>query len=272
MLKCVNPKFAYQFKKGQQLKFVSTAAVVDYYSKHRPTDQSFLLMIRCNKCDNCVRYRSYQWSLRNQAESKNWKYSWFLTLTYNNDNIENADSKDIQLFFKRLRKNYLQSDLKYYWVMEKGELSGRVHFHALLYTNTDFLKHEKKKTGKYYVFGELELLWKMGYHYIAPATPEAIAYTCNYVTKSKHMLKRQMSKGLGKDWIIDNPDGYISGQQVAVPRFLKDQVPAREMPDGANQIFELAQRVEQKGMTIYDYMEDEKQLAKARRKKSKNMI
>lgn len=42
--------------------------------------------------------------------------------------------KDIQKFFRKARKLYLEigKELKYIWVMEKGKQSGRIHFHVIL--------------------------------------------------------------------------------------------------------------------------------------------
>lgn len=68
-------------------------------------------------------------------ESYSWEEKMFCTLTYDNDHVDENYSlkkKDLQNFFKRLRKN-TQRKIKYFACGEYGELTKRPHYHAILF-------------------------------------------------------------------------------------------------------------------------------------------
>lgn len=43
------------------------------------------VLIPCGKCSSCLKKRQDSWKIRLCEEAKNWKYTYFLTLTYRND-------------------------------------------------------------------------------------------------------------------------------------------------------------------------------------------
>lgn len=48
------------------------------------------LIIPCGKCDECKLDYAREWSVRCQAESTLYKHNWFVTLTYNDENLPDA--------------------------------------------------------------------------------------------------------------------------------------------------------------------------------------
>lgn len=115
-----------------------------------------------------------------------------ITLTYDNVNMPtdiDAAKKDIQNFFRRAKRLYSKSDieLKYIWIMEEGEKSGRIHFHTFMSGGVD-------RT-------ELELLWGMGYanSRALQFNEEGVAGLVHYLMKNKVTYRRwSCSKNLKK--------------------------------------------------------------------------
>ena len=111
----------------------------------------------------------------------------FITLTFANEPTIEKSKKMLNIFFTKLRKKY--PDLKYIWVMERGEKHGRLHYHLL--TNLDFgiyctnSKHQAQK--------DLEVqfaknIWKHGYVDIKTLNIGSMyniaGYLSYYITKS----------------------------------------------------------------------------------------
>ncbi len=95
-----------------------------------------------------------------------------VTFTYDKEHIpidETTAKKDIQNFFRRAKRLYFKKDieLKYIWVMERGERTDRIHFHAFMSGGVD-------RT-------ELEQLWGCGY-----ANTKALKFTENGVAGLVH--------------------------------------------------------------------------------------
>jgi hypothetical protein len=124
----------------------------------------------------------------------------FITLTYNDDNIPENGSlrkRDLQLFFKRLRKSLPNKRIRYYACGEYGEELGRPHYHACLFGHDFEDKEEieqqqharfknKFKTGidhQVYRSESLEKVWQLGYSGIGALTFESAGYTARYVAK-----------------------------------------------------------------------------------------
>lgn len=91
----------------------------------------------------------------------------------------NRAKKDIQNFFKKLKRRYLAigKELKYIWVCECGKKSGHIHFHCII---SEGLKRD-----------DIEQLWGFGY-----ANTKRLQFTENgvaglscYMTKSPLLFK-----------------------------------------------------------------------------------
>ena len=68
-------------------------------------------------------------------EAKLHKENCFITLTYNNNNLPKYKSlvkKELQDFFKRLRKKYGEG-IRYYACGEYGPKGKRPHYHAIIF-------------------------------------------------------------------------------------------------------------------------------------------
>jgi hypothetical protein len=145
--------------------------------------------------------RASDWSFRLYQESKVATSTDFLTLTYEDWNlpIQNAETqeinyyhevyetgipaysqatlwkRDLQLFFKRLRKKYT---IRYYAVGEYGSKTYRPHYHIILFN----LPREARI--------KIEDIWQRGSVQFGTVTEASIHYVTTYI-----MTKNQEFKG-----------------------------------------------------------------------------
>lgn len=108
------------------------------------TPQAETIEVPCGKCADC-RNVYYNSILQRALVESYTSYMYFVTLTYDNDNIPcivlpsgdvvyYANYDDIQLMFKRFRdSNLLNREFRYLCVNEYGDTNHRPHFHLLLF-------------------------------------------------------------------------------------------------------------------------------------------
>lgn len=199
--------------------------------------------IPCGQCIGCRLQYSRMWADRCMMELQYHKESYFLTLTYDDMHLPRSMyvdpntgealtsytlcKRDLQLFFKRLRK-YLGEDVKirYFACGEYGDSTFRPHYHAIVYgLHLDDLRLYKttREGWNYYNSDTLTKIWKNGFVVVADVTWETCAYTARYVVKKAkgkdrafydlHGLQPEftvMSRkpGIAKQYFYDHPDIY----------------------------------------------------------------
>ena len=111
----------------------------------------------------------------------------FITLTFANEPTIEKSKKMLNIFFTKLRKKY--PDLKYIWVMERGEKHSRLHYHLL--TNLDFgiyCTNSKHQAQKDLEVNFAKTVWKHGYVDIKTLDIGGMyniaGYLSYYITKS----------------------------------------------------------------------------------------
>jgi hypothetical protein len=134
----------------------------------------------CGKCVGCRQRHQSGWALRVMLESTLWPSSLFVTLTYDENNLPlTADFeptlsvRDIQLFFKRLRKT-LGRTIRYFGSGEYGPTGGRPHYHLVIFN----------------VYPEEEeIIWKAwnnGFITTSELTPQRANYAAKYTLKLRN--------------------------------------------------------------------------------------
>lgn len=193
----------------------------------------------CGKCVNCLKRRVSGWSFRLMQEYKRSTSGHFITLTYDTDNVPltgrgfmSLSKRDVQLFFKRLRKAHtseMELPIKYYAAGEYGGRTSRPHYHIILFN------------------AKLELIqpaWNLGQLHYGTLTEASVGYTLKYIHKKPFTKKhanddRQpefalMSKGLGANYLTKamvqwhknhmEDRQYLTiadGKKIAMPRYYK---------------------------------------------------
>lgn len=173
---CFHPVSAFQPLEGGKLVF-----------RERRDCRS--VTIACGQCIGCRLQRSQTWALRIMHESRMHSASCFITLTYSDDFLPSDLSlrySDFQLFFKRLRKRFSGSNIRFYMCGEYGENFSRPHFHACVFgfDFPDKLVFRKSPSGfMLYESKTLSDIWGKGFCSVADLTFESAAYVARYVCK-----------------------------------------------------------------------------------------
>lgn len=183
------------------------------------------LFVPCGKCNFCLQRRRQDWSFRLEDEYKRCERAYFITLTYEDENLPIAENgiptlnkSHLQLFFKRLRKDQETHEkkngfdkwkIKYYACGEYGTQTHRPHYHIIIFNVRDRIIHNIAKH------------WGLGEQVrVENANEKTIAYTTKYVINQfnddyKGIEKpfALMSKGLGESYKILNESIHKKNKQ-----------------------------------------------------------
>jgi len=195
-----------------------------------------ILNVPCGRCMACRLSRARMWSIRIMHETRSWTENTFLTLTYDDAHLpknKSLDKTDVQLFFKRLRKNY-PTPFKYYLGAEYGDIGLRPHYHAILFGVSITDRRIISDT------------WGKGFVHLGNVSYDSANYVASYTLKkqsgpaSSIYLQRGvvpefalMSRrpGIGHQYTQDNKtfikqNGFciVKGNKTALPRFYQDKV------------------------------------------------
>ena len=186
--------------------------------------------IPCRKCDECKATESRAWSARISTEAKKHKYNYFLTLTYNDEELKKnnnkTEKKEIQLFIKKLRNTGLK--FKYYAVGEYGTKTGRAHYHLALLMDEELgdIKYIHTKKNIYLRSEKIEKIWNKGFIVIGKLEQKSTDYITKYITKSTKKDKwRILSKNFGIE-LNENYNLYRStaGKITKLTNYEKSQM------------------------------------------------
>lgn len=236
---CRSPLTAYRTKDG--ITFTDRKASLGRFG---------FLTFRCGVCRDCRLYRSREWAIRAYHEGQLHRNSCFVDLTFKDEPLSIA-KRDLQLFFKSLRKSLPGVKIKYFAVGEYGENFSRPHYHVCIFgwdPPDKYPWRRSKKGTLLYRSAHLEKVWTHGFVTVSPISPEAVGYAARYTLKKingnmavKHYEGRQAefnlcSLGLGKKWIEQHYQdvfrhGYVvyKGKECPIPsyylRWVKDHHP-----------------------------------------------
>ena len=136
--------------------------------------------VPCGHCLACRLAKRQEWVTRLICEYEYWDKAAFITLTYDDDHLPISPSgestllkRDVQLFFKRLRKYFFPLKICYFCC---GEYSGantkRPHYHAIVF-GLDFFQL------RFF----LKDIWQCGRVSSDPVSVEDMRYVAGYVEK-----------------------------------------------------------------------------------------
>lgn len=194
------------------------------------------LIVPCGKCPACLANLRQEWIFRLKQEYLDSVFALFVTLTYDDEHLPkdlSVNKRDVQLFHKRLRKNFPSSDLRYYVVSEYGDRTHRPHYHGLY-----FFKHKYELDSVYKVF---ETSWSNGFCKFGNVELGSIVYCTKYCLKysptpegrkDPFRLVSKQNGGLGSYYLKKMSDyhaesdnfSFVSsdGQRCRMPKYYKD--------------------------------------------------
>lgn len=169
----------------------------------------FYSIVPCGKCPACRMDYSRVWANRMLVELKDQDdEAVFLTLTYNAESLPytapdkdgrrypTLSKRDLQLFWKRLRKQFPDKRIRYYIAGEYGPKTHRPHYHAIVYglslshfQDLRFLRYNGLGQ-PYYTSPKLETIWNNGYIVLSEVTWHTCAYVSRYVLKKRGKLDK----------------------------------------------------------------------------------
>lgn len=124
----------------------------------------------CGQCMPCRINRRRIWTCRLMLESHCHARSWFVTLTFAPEHLPvGVHPRDLQLFMKRVRKSIYPAKCRYYGVGEYGDISGRPHYHLIIFGVDDPQ-----------VFVDC---WSFGHVHVGGVSAESCAYVVAYTLK-----------------------------------------------------------------------------------------
>lgn len=156
-------------------------------------------LVPCGKCNGCRMDYSRSWADRMLIElNDNENNAVFFTLTYNSDHLPKSDKgcptlkkRDLQLFWKRLRKSFPDKKFRYFVAGEYGPKTHRPHYHAIVFgislndlDDLQFLKFNGLGQA-YYTSPQIEKIWGNGYIVLSEVTWHTCAYVSRYVLKKR---------------------------------------------------------------------------------------
>lgn len=172
---------------------------------HLDVEYSKYLKIPCGKCLGCKFDYCRNWSDRMMLELvDNDMRAIFVTMTYDNDHVpiaydddDNPVSytlckRDLQLFFKRLRKRFCDCQIRFFACGEYGSKTLRPHYHAIIYgiTINDFADLRMHGVNElmqpYYISAEFACVWSNGHCLISPVSYKTCAYVARYNVKKAY--------------------------------------------------------------------------------------
>lgn len=221
------------------------------------------IYVPCGRCIACRINKTQEWVIRLELEKMTNEKTAFVTLTYDDEHLPNDCSlhkKDLQKFFKRLRKYGLQ--FRYYAVGEYGEKEqkyydpvdeelinlgkinphGRPHYHVLFF-GVNFNDDDDFKLLQKAWFNCSPEYWEIHRSKLIGNTDSgSIRYVCDYMQKKQYGLNSikeywnslppfsLSSQRLGleafqKDLDTYKENGFImyNGHKCPIPRYLRDK-------------------------------------------------
>lgn len=201
-------------------RFVSYKFFKYKYELDNLVNKNYVQVLPCNECDNCYSYKRLLWVERLKHESSYWKYTYFVTLTYNDNHLfsNELNKKDLQNFIKYLRRylSFEQENLKFFATGEYGSKNQRPHFHVCLFMNKQLNLFPLNNKSNLYTCPFLSKCWKnkgfisVGYDKLG----SSFGYTFNYSTKSLtkkvfNSKKRDFEKKK-KELIKEHGNSYLT--------------------------------------------------------------
>lgn len=145
------------------------------------TTETQWIEVPCGRCLYCLKNNQREWILRLLCEAEVRGLGYFVTLTYNDEHLEELNKKAIQRFLHTLRVKLSRKlgdnapHISYLAVGEYGRKTNRQHYHLMLFGLNDFKTSE--------VLMLVESCWNRGFCYVKPANLKNMAYITKYLTK-----------------------------------------------------------------------------------------
>lgn len=199
-------------------------------------------IIPCGKCIGCRLDYSRTWANRGYLESKMWQNNYFVTITYNEENLPENKSlvpEHLTNFIKKLRRNgdyngWQHTGIRYIAAGEYGDKLERPHYHLILFncnlpTESFYEPHIIKKE-TFWRNNIIEECWKYGYSSVSNVSWNNIAYVARYITKKQYgekskehygdrqpeFFRASRKPGIGMTWLEEHMEEVYATDEIIV--------------------------------------------------------
>lgn len=174
-MSCVNPIPAVKERDLATGKFAVDFNPRDWASRNA-------IFLPCGRCVGCRASQSMTWAIRCYHEllTTPGMTASFITLTYREPSPTELRPDDLRLFWMRARKRF--GKLRYFACGERGDRTGRPHFHALVFGH-DFLDGVVKHSTGVNYHPELDDCWSHGFVDVGSVEFASILYVAGYCGK-----------------------------------------------------------------------------------------
>lgn len=234
------------------------------------------MVVGCGHCPTCRMQKAREWSLRIKMEAQDYDRGdiCFTTLTYapefvpEKDSTLTLDPRDLQLFFKRLRRR-LNYKVRMFSCGEYGSRTARPHYHSVIFGI-------KRKDWHF-----IEDAWKLGFVCNKDFYNETAGYVAQYIQKKLFgenvygaavppFLRCSQNPSIGEDYFWRNASvicsqGFIvsDGYKHSIPRsFVRKAIDVGLLPENDLDDLQLIQNlktvefldhVDAQGVELSDY-------------------
>lgn len=170
-----------------------------------------MVQVPCGCCRECLDNISRSWAFRILQEASLYDNNYFVTFTYNDENLPQdymLDESFFQDFNKALKTNLtrlgLDSTFRFYGVGEYGSKSARPHYHCIYFNlNLDDLKFEyvDEKGHLHFSSKLMEKVHGKGFVDIAGVDVGSACYVARYCEKKRRLNKSEKQTLLKKNII-----------------------------------------------------------------------
>lgn len=181
---------------------------------------AYIFDVPCGHCINCRLNYAKKWAQRCLLECKSWSENFFVTLTYDDENLplvsdastgeliaSSLSPKDVTDFLKRLREYYRSEfnhvGIRFYMAGEYGDHTFRPHYHLILFNCPifDLEYYSKSQLGDcYYNSSTFDKLWSKGHVVIGEVTVQSAAYVARYCQKKANKSIDYEAVGIEKEY------------------------------------------------------------------------
>lgn len=229
------------FKYGN---LVRSASLNDVWKKEDIKRFVKMVSIPCGCCRECMNMVSAEWAYRLVKEAELYpNNSWFLTFTYDDDNIPDNGmlvKDEISRFNKKLKvyldRKGLDSKFRFYAVGEYGSTTARPHYHGI-YFGVDLpdLKFEYKTSNGDFIYSSefLTNCWAKGFVVIGKVSIASASYVARYCEKKKRLNKTERLDLIDKGIV---PEFSVMSRRPGIGSAFKQELHERFV-DGKNKEF-----------------------------------
>lgn len=163
-----------------------------------------LVQVPCGYCSECLNQKAKSTTFRIMKEVQEHVSNWFVTLTYNDENLPlnySLVQDEISKFNKKLKvylnRRGMKSDFRFYGVGEYGGETARPHYHVIYFgLELDDLKFYKKNEFGQILYNSpfLESVWNKGFVVVGEVDVATAAYVARYTEKKQLQTKEEKKK------------------------------------------------------------------------------